>query len=779
VSAKRCRGLTRKITLDHALSYDRTVPNRRGVTALVELNGTGAYERRYERAKRLLENGDVKGNPMRFTAKQKSAMRRMPKGRAAAFKRMLAASGYRRNESELDRAAKRISAKQLGVVYGEEKPKKKAKTTAKKKSSADADKKAAQAAGKKHAAQRAKAARTKPKHSTAEIAASLAAGHAARIAAEKPKRQTKAAKAKAKAKQRHDRATFYKYHRQEGWSDKKIREAYAKYLKAHPISVRAHRPGGYQGLIMKGYGRPRPTYMYRSKGGAVRHIPEFAVLGYKSLDKMKKADKAKVDARREKIVARRKRAATAETKRIMAGHGIFSPNADVMTFDEWKGNQMKANKKAANKGTKAAFMAAQKRKGASEAQAEARWNFKQMVAGKKAGKKAPKKKAKKSAAKKRTAAKKAAPKKATKKAVRKGKLTKTQRRAAAKKGWAKRRRQGTAKAKAHKPAKKAAKKGAKRKSRRMVVKRITISAYSKNRKRRRHHVRRYHKNIAAAYVSDMKDVLKIGAIVVVGYATHRLLSKLFDEYAMSKITQLQTGTIATWRPLLSATVVAAVGVPLTAYLAGKTESKNLILPIAAGMAASLLHNALLTALGATGNEQAAKVAGYLSAYPDAGSRAYNGMGSYYSFQPRQVFGRQGTGEFYEVLPQSGFGLDSRQLNQAAAGFGAPVMQAAAGFGAEVMQAAAGTGEYVVYGAEGIGEYEEVPATGGQVGAYDGVLPTLDSAEYALNVAEAAAGLGDLPMQSTVDPVGGSQPIAGAPGGSRAGVLQGGDGIFGG
>jgi len=73
----------------------------------------------------------------------------------------------------------------------------------------------------------------------------------------------------------------------------------------------------------------------------------------------------------------------------------------------------------------------------------------------------------------------------------------------------------------------------------------------------------------------------------------------------------------------------------------------------------------------------------------------------------------------------------------------------------------------------------VPATGGQVGAYDGILPSLNEAEYALNVAEAAAGLGDLSMQSTVDPVGGSQPIAGAPGGSRAGVLQGGDGIFGG
>ena len=69
------KGLTRKITHDEALSYKKTVPNRRGVTALAEINGDGAYARRNER--------------MSYTPRQKAAMKRMSPKRREAFKRML------------------------------------------------------------------------------------------------------------------------------------------------------------------------------------------------------------------------------------------------------------------------------------------------------------------------------------------------------------------------------------------------------------------------------------------------------------------------------------------------------------------------------------------------------------------------------------------------------------------------------------------------------------------------------------------------------------------
>ena len=107
------------------------------------------------------------------------------------------------------------------------------------------------------------------------------------------------------------------------------------------------------------------------------------------------------------------------------------------------------------------------------------------------------------------------------------------------------------------------------------------------------------------------------------------------------------------------------------------------------------------------------------------------------------------------------------------------MQAAAGAGALVTQAAAG--EYLVYGAEGIGDnYEMLPTRSMNVHIDEGVMPNLHSAEQALNVMEAAAGVGmsEIPLQSTVNPLQTETPIGDEPRGSRSGVFAGGGGIFG-
>jgi hypothetical protein len=54
-----------------------------------------------------------------------------------------------------------------------------------------------------------------------------------------------------------------------------------------------------------------------------------------------------------------------------------------------------------------------------------------------------------------------------------------------------------------------------------------------------------------------------------------------------------------------------------------------------------------------------------------------------------------------------------------------------------------------------------------------------AAEHALNIAEAAAGIGigDLPTSSQQFPMQVAKPVADAPTGARAGVFQGRDGIF--
>jgi hypothetical protein len=136
--------------------------------------------------------------------------------------------------------------------------------------------------------------------------------------------------------------------------------------------------------------------------------------------------------------------------------------------------------------------------------------------------------------------------------------------------------------------------------------------------------------------------------------------------------------------------------------------------------------------------------------------------------------------FGQPVMQAAAGM-GQPMMQAAAGYGQPLMQAAAGYGQpRLAQAAAGVGEYIAYDTAGIGEYEEVPTSVQPMATNEGIMPNLYSAEQALSQAEAAAGVGqtDVPLQSDVNPTITADPIGDAPGGSRAGVFQGQDGVFG-
>jgi hypothetical protein len=532
------------------------------------------------------------------------------------------------------------------------------------------------------------------------------------------------------------------------------------------------KTGGYKALRAKYGPKSRWTYKYATKKGSVRDIPDHALLGFPSAAAMRKVYKAGSDRERaalsrrlQRLYERRERDAEKAATRIRAGRGMFTPNkADVLSYEEWEEMRPNARRKTKKKTTKKRSSSKLPRYGTKA--------YYRAI-----GKKGAAKRKRKAGGKKKTTTRRrktTARRKATPKRDSKGRFLKRGRKAATKK----RTRRAAPKRK--------------RTTRRRKTMTITLranrkrrmkrnqGAYKANRKRR---VRRRSYRRNQGFMAELTGALKLGALVTAGFATHRALTHVVDVHALGKVGALQTGEVAKYRGIISGLLTAVLGIGAT--MATAKGGSKWQAPVAAGMAASFIHGAIVTALNAGGAQEAAA---YLSNYPNAeGSMYGHGIGSYYSFKPHEVY--SGYGSYYEIpQPMSGFGnpmltqaaAGYGQLTQAAAGMGAPMLtQAAAGYG-QITQAAAGTGEYVAVGVEGIGEYEETPVSGVASYTDEGIHPNLHSAEQALSVAEAAAGVGsaEVPLQSTVNPTMIADPISDLPGGSRAGILAGGDGIFG-
>jgi len=766
--AGKAKGKTRRITRKQALSYERSVPNApMGVTSLVEVNGPDAYERRYSKTRKFLANAEKRD--MAYTAKQRSAMKKMSPAREAAFKKMLSRSPARPNKPRKKPAARKAPAK------------------------------------KRVSKSQYMAAKKRAGRSPAQAESDWR-----RVRGLKPKK----AVAKRKRAQKGSRA-FGGY----------------KPLKARlgPDTVR--------------------SYAYKTKKGNVRHMPTHAMLGYPSAASMRKAwgkgsgpDAAKIESRRRKLEARRSRAAG----RAQKGLGLFTPNnEEILSVEEWR--EMQPNKplsKAAamRRGQKAART--RKRNARAKKRAAGRKAPKRRRVKKRGGKMSPAARRKISLALKRyhktckTKSKRAAPKRrrATPAAPKRRRKAAPKRKRAAKRKtsarekyirsmmarghsrkqaasyWARkgkavggRRRKALAWDAAPPSAQRRPAKGKKARKRAKRDEEWTPWAarqkFAKNRRRRT-----YRKNVSgSAYVEELKNALKIGGMVTVGYVAHRALTKLLTDQ-LSKTSMYEAGSsLEKYKGLISSAIVTAIGVPLTvrAIPTAKTATA-----IAAGIAASFIHGAIVELLKSSDNEDAKKAATYLSAYPNAEGSAISpgsmgsyyltgqGTGSYYTTQPGEVYSDYTTqpGEVYSdsgsshspMLSQAaaGYGdITDAQLRQAAAGYGQSPMlsQAAAGMGAELTQAAAGTGEYIAYNLSGIGEYEQTSVTMGRPSSTDeGIHPNLHSAEQAISQAEAAAGVGsaNVPLQNTINPTVIADPIGDLPGGSRAGVFQGGDGIFG-
>lgn len=296
---------------------------------------------------------------------------------------------------------------------------------------------------------------------------------------------------------------------------------------------------------------------------------------------------------------------------------------------------------------------------------------------------------------------------------------------------------------------------------------ITQAAANRRRHHRKHKVhanrRHYRKNAGGgALVAELKSVLMVGVVAGAGFLAHRALSKVVSDKLLASSTM-------SYKNALSAVLVAAVGVPAAVKFLPKQSQA-----LGAGMIASALQTVIVSVLGGD-----SKIVGYLSGYPDAAGRAYTNFGPGISGTGEYYEVPQGTGEYYEVPQGVGEYFEVPQ----GVGEYYEVPQGVGGFGATPLlsEAAAGTGAYNAHSVSGIGDYEAVAAYG-ELGASkmtdEGIMPNLNEAERALTVAEAAAGIGDLPMRSIVEPTMIADPINESPEGSRAGIFGGRDGVFG-
>jgi hypothetical protein len=706
--ARKTKALTRKITRKRALSYDRMAPNRRGVTAMSEVNGEGAYERRgRKRRSRRAEDRPVRKSgsrkAKRRSTKRTSSKRGMtPNKRKTPLKRDFLAEQMAKGRTE-------AQAKATWDML-----------TRRKQKSAARKKKGRTYGGKK--------------------------------------KQYKALKAKAG----------------------RGRSAKTKW-----------------------------TYLYRTKRGNTRKIPDHALMGYSSAAEVSRIQRTGTERERERLARkmnalfeRRARAAERAEQAALQGKAWFSPNAgdDVLDYEEWS-KTMKKNarkKKSSSRkpkyGTKAYYKwlgkkgaAARKRKsGGTKKRSTKRSSSKRTSSrkpkyGTKAyykwlGKKgAAARKRKSGGTKKRSTSRKSS----TRRKSSSKRSSSVRRDAAGRRITPKRRaaaRRNLKKACSTVRKMKANKKGAYSSRKRSGTKSIA--------KRKSSSTKSYKRNAkGAAFKQELMNSMKFGAIVLGGFVTHRLVTNMLDKHVLGKIDAFNSGTIGEYRKTIGGVLAALVGIPLTVRVLPKHAGVA-----AAGMAASLLYDLVLTGL------QKAKQPALLdaiSAYPDApGYAQYSGMGSYYTYGTHEVYGgANGLGSYYETSYVPG-------LEQAAAGMGGGEMltQAAAGVPQLQQMWANPMGEYFATGAEGIGEYESM-AGGGAGGGYidDGIHPNMHHAEQSLDVAEAAAGIGsydgamltqaaagfgDLPLEQTVTPQIRAMDIPDGPGGSRAGILAGGDGIFG-
>lgn len=308
-------------------------------------------------------------------------------------------------------------------------------------------------------------------------------------------------------------------------------------------------------------------------------------------------------------------------------------------------------------------------------------------------------------------------------------------------------------------------------------------------RRRKSSTRTYRKN---AFMANLKNAFRTGALVLSGYLGHRVLTNVVNDQLLAGV-MADSPAFQEWKKPLVGLGVLVVGLPVVGMVAKKQA-----IEIGAGMVASLLQSVIVAGFNAAGMSN---VGASLSGYGNSRAWALRG-----TRRRRRGIGQERHAQ--SIMPRYQQVRPVGQYSQAAAG---QWEQAAAG---QWEQAAAG--EYFTAGANGVGEYysavgEYFAPKGMQgVGAYegagtlalqasagttqvirDGLRPDGDI-DRALDVAEAAAGLSGgpavehrVPRSSQWIPNGplwaGERPVSAGQQSSEvsAGILQrqGGNGIL--
>ena len=709
MSGKRVYGTAYPISQSEAKAYRRVDrravrPNPIGVTAMSSVNGRGSAKsarvvaqgktrsQRIARAESVYRNGE---KPMAGVLKNKRKTSKSSTTKKSTRRKVPGTNYYKTSGGRYqDASGKYVKGTTVKATKSRKRTTAKKKSTPKKRTTAKRRTTTSSTARRRAPVRRRKTASKSPVRKTTRRKvrrnASVGASSSYSAGYDKMKRSEAAKKAAATRKRRAAAKA-----RAQGKAS-----SVGKYKRIRVTDPRT--------------GKAKLSYMYETKGGKRRKIPTSAVKrsGHKSAAEIKRA--------RSKAAARIKREGSA-----------FVANGKTSA------RQKRAGKRVA------AFMAA-KRSGKTVAQAK-RSALKKVPLQRgdtfKGTAKAPVTTSKRRTKVRRNAkgASKATPRKRVRKNRRKTKTTLRKNSVKRRQTTAKRR--STAK-------RRTVRKNAVRRPKRSTARRMSPNKRSVRRRktsRRRTATRRYRKN---AFMANLKSALTTGAFVFGGFLVHRIATNLIVEKALAT-TLPDNQPFQDWKKPMVGLGVMLLGMPAAGMIAPKRG-----IELGAGMAASFFQSLIVSALNAAGQPNlVSSVAGY------GNSRAYALRGNRRRRRGVRGMERHAVSIMPRYTPVRGMG----QYQQAAAG---QFQQAAAG---QFQQAAAGTGEYFTatgeyftatgeyfapQGMKGVGAYEPAGELAMQAAAgtnqviRDGLRPDGDI-DYALDVAEAAAGLGDVATEHRV------------------------------
>jgi serine/arginine repetitive matrix protein 2 len=513
---------------------------------------------------------------------------------------------------------------------------------------------------------------------------------------------------------------------------------YKKIQKKRTVKMRTHfGPYRRAKLVNPESGKSEYSYLYRTKSGAFRKIPKWAIAGAASAKDMNQVLKGRAgtksdqDAMRERlgmVRARRQKAASRITKK----GGAFTPNTPAQRrsgrrtnkFLQMKRDGMKVRDAAKEAVRLVPFTKTEEEKGKAFKGVNNRDAGVSKVAGKRRTRK-------KTSSRRRSTGRRRTTKRRTTRKKRPSRRRTTKKRSTRRRTTKKR---PTRRRKSTRRRTSARRRTSKRRSTRRRARPNRRRAYAANKRRRpnrrraRPNRRRYRRN--QGFMADLQKLLKTGSLILGGFVAHRVITG----FACQVVPAAGLGT---WHKPVCGGATMALGIMGVNTLMKKAKPETRA-AINGGMAVSFLQQVavgIATAMGQTG------LLTYLEGYPHSSAYRLRGVGRSGMWGGRAQSGLRGMGALErhavstmpQYAPVSGMG----QYRQAAAG----VRGTGEYFASNAM------GEYFANkGLQGVGNYEKAGplalqpnrAMGQEID--DGIRPDANL-DQIMTLAESAAGLG--------------------------------------